>query len=94
MREAFLDLRAHIEAASRMARLDVVSAKYRAEKVEWELRHMLRERLLPDDGTLNQVACYEAHLSRLFHKTPTSLRLCKPGGSAPLTQLDVEGIQS
>jgi hypothetical protein len=40
---------------------------------------MSRERLLPDEKTLEKVACYEAHLSRLFHKTLHDWRPCRLG---------------
>jgi hypothetical protein len=56
---------------------------------------MARERLLPDDETLNKVARYEAHLSRLFHKTLhelEALQVRRLGGSAPLARLDVDGL--
>lgn len=47
---------------------------------------MSRERLLPDEKTLEKVARYEAHLSRLFHKAlHTNSKPCKPGAlAAPL----------
>ena len=57
-----------IEAATERARLDIISAKAAAERVEQDLVRMSRDRLLPDEKTLEKVARYEAHLSRLFHK--------------------------
>jgi hypothetical protein len=84
-----------LEAALRMARLDVASAKTRVEKVEQDLKNMVRERLLPDDETLSKVARYEAHLSRLFHKALHELEALQTrrlGGSAPLARLDVDGL--
>jgi hypothetical protein len=56
---------------------------------------MARERLLPDEKTLDKVACYEAHLSRLFHKALhelEALQVRRSGGAAPLAQLDVDGF--
>ena len=53
------------------------------------------ERLLPDDKTFEKVARYEAHLSRLFHKTLReleALQIRRLGGSAPLARLDVDGL--
>jgi hypothetical protein len=44
-------------------------SKLEAEKVERDLRNIARERLLPDNKTLEKVSRYEAHLSWLFHKT-------------------------
>ena len=55
---------------------------------------MSRERLLPDERTLEKVARYEAHLSRLLHKTLHELearQTRRTGGSAPLVRLDIEG---
>jgi hypothetical protein len=63
-----------LEAATRSARYKAERAKLEAEKVEQDLRRMSRERLLPDEKTLEKVARYEAHLSRLFHKKCMSAR--------------------
>jgi hypothetical protein len=84
-----------IEAATERARLDIISAKSAAERVERDLARMSRERLLPDDRTLEKVARYEAHLSRLFHKALhelEALQLRRQGGAAPLARLDVDGL--
>jgi hypothetical protein len=65
------------------------------ERVEQALARMSRERLLPDDRTLEKVARYEAHLSRLFHKALhelEALQTRRSGGSAPLARLDIEGL--
>jgi vacuolar-type H+-ATPase subunit H len=82
-----------IEAATERARLDVISAKAAAERVEQDLMRMSRERLLPDENTLEKVARYEAHLSRLFHKALhelEALQVRRSGGAAPLARLDVD----
>jgi len=84
-----------IEAATERARLDIISAKAAAERVEQDLARMSRERLLPDDKTLEKVSRYEAHLSRLFHKTLhelEALQTRRSGGVAPLARLDVDGL--
>ena len=64
-----------IEAATERARLDIISTKSAAERVEQDLARMSRERLLPDDKTLEKVSRYEAHLSRQlfqnFRRPPT-----------------------
>lgn len=86
-----------LEAATGRARLDVISAKAAAERVEQDLARMSRERLLPDEKTLEKVARYEAHLSRLFHKALhelEALQVRRLGGSAPLARVDVEGIDN
>jgi hypothetical protein len=89
------DQEALVEAATESARLDIVSARAATERVEQDLSRMSRERLLPDEKTLEKVARYEAHLSRLFHKTLhelEALQTRRSGGSAPLARLDVDGL--
>jgi hypothetical protein len=84
-----------IEAATERARLDIISAKAATERVEQDLARMSRERLLPDEKTLEKVSRYEAHLSRLFHKTLhelEALQTRRSGGVAPLARLDVDGL--
>jgi hypothetical protein len=84
-----------LEAATRRARWKAERTKLEAEKVERDLRNMVRERLLPDDKTLEKVARYEAHLSRLFHKALHELEAMqarRSGGVAPLARLDVDGL--
>ena len=84
-----------LEAAIRSARFKMERAKLEAEKVERDLRNMARERLLPDETTLQKVARYEAHLSRLFHKSLhelEALQTRRSGGVAPLTRLDIDGL--
>jgi hypothetical protein len=83
-----------LEAATEKARLEVISAKQAVERVEKDLERMSRERLLPDEKTLEKVARYEAHLSRGLYKALhelEALRVRRLGGSAPLARLDVEG---
>jgi hypothetical protein len=84
-----------LEAAIRSAKWKAERSKLEAEKVELDLRNMARERLLPDEKTLEKVARYEAHLSRLFYKTLhelEALQTRRSGGSAPLARLDVDGL--
>jgi hypothetical protein len=84
-----------LEAATRDAQFKTQRTKLETEKVERDLRNMARERLLPDDETLNKVARYEAHLSRLFHKALhelEALQIRRSGGAAPLARLDIEGL--
>jgi hypothetical protein len=84
-----------IEAATERARLEIISAKSAAERVEQDLARMSRERLLPDEKTLEKVSRYEAHLSRLFHKALhelEALQVRRAGGAAPLARLDVDGL--
>jgi hypothetical protein len=84
-----------LEAATRDARFKAERAKLEAEKVERDLRNMARERLLPDDKTLEKVARYEAHLSRGLYKALhelEALQARRTGGAAPLARLDVDGL--
>jgi hypothetical protein len=84
-----------LEAATRNARFKAERAKVEAEKVERDLRNMARERLLPDEKTLEKVARYEAHLSRGLYKALhelEALQTRRQGGAAPLARLDVDGL--
>jgi hypothetical protein len=86
-----------VEAASERARLDVISSKAAAERVEQDLAKMSRERLLPDEKTLEKVARYEAHLSRGLYKAlheMEALQTRRSGNVAPLARLDIEGLES
>lgn len=89
------DLEELLEGAREKARLDVISARHEAEKVEGQLQDMRRERLLPDEKTLEKVSRYEAHLSRLLFKALhelEALQTRRSGGAAPLARLDVDGL--
>src|SRR5215211_5858100 len=83
-----------LEAAIRSAKWKAERSKLEAEKVERDLRNMARERLLPDEKTLEKVARYEAHLSRLLFKALhelEALQVRRSGGAAPLARVDVDG---
>jgi hypothetical protein len=84
-----------LEAATRNAWFKAERTKLEAEKVERDLRNMVRERLLPDEKTLEKVARYEAHLSRGLYKALhelEALQLRRSGAAAPLARLDVDGL--
>src|SRR5215204_3579140 len=84
-----------LEAAMRSAEWKVKKAKQIAEEVEQDLARMGRERLLPDERTLEKVSRYEAHLSRLMFKALhelEALQVRRAGGAAPLARLDVDGL--
>ncbi len=79
------------DAASRK----VIREKQAADQIEEGLKNISRERLLPDDKTLEKVSRYEAHLSRLFFKTLHELEALqkqRSGVEVPLARLDVEGL--
>jgi hypothetical protein len=84
-----------LEAAIRSAQWKAERSKLEAEKVERDLRNMARERLLPDETTLEKVGRYEAHLSRGLYKALhelEALQARRTGGAAPLARLDVDGL--
>ena len=84
-----------LEAATEKARLDVISAKHALERVEQDMTRMSRERLLPDEKTLEKVSRYDAHLSRGLYKALhelEALQTRRSGGVAPLARLDVDGL--
>jgi hypothetical protein len=84
-----------LEAAMRSAEWKVKKAKQTAEEVERDLERMSRERLLPDEKTLEKVVRYEAHLSRGLYKILhelEALQVRRAGGAAPLARLDVDGL--
>ena len=84
-----------LEAAISGARWTAERARLEAEKVARDLSNMRRERLLPDDKTLEKVARYEGHLSRELYKALHELEALQTrrlGGSAPLARLDVDGL--
>jgi hypothetical protein len=66
-----------LESAAEGARVEVAVTKFEAERVERDLRNMSRERLLPDEKTLEKIARYEAHLSRGSTKRCTNWRHCR-----------------
>jgi hypothetical protein len=77
------------------ARRAVIRAKKAAGEMERDLKRMSRERLLPDEKTLEKVARYEAHLSRGLYKAVhelEALQARRTGGAAPLARLDVDGL--
>jgi hypothetical protein len=73
----------------------VIRAKKAAGEMERDLKRMSRERLLPDEKTLEKVARYEARLSRGLYKAVhelEALQARRTGGAAPLARLDVDGL--
>ncbi len=84
-----------LEVATSEARRAIIGKEQAAEKVERDLAVMSRERLLPDVKTIEKVARYETHLSRLLYKAMhelEALQTRRVGGTAPLARLDVDGL--
>jgi hypothetical protein len=91
------DLEELLESAAEGARLEVSMTRIKVEKVERDLRDMSRERLVPDEKTLEKIARYEAHLSRQLYQAMhelEALQTKRSGGAAPLARLDVQGLES
>jgi len=86
-----------LETAAEDARYEVRRTKRRLEEMERDLRDMSRERLLPDETTLQKIARYEAHLSRGLYQAMhelEALQTKRSGGAAPLARLDVQGLEN
>ena len=84
-----------LEVATAGASRNLIGAKAAVDRVEQDLEKMSRERLLPDEKTLEKVARYEAHLSRGLYKALhelEALQARRVGGPAPLARLDVDGL--
>ena len=84
-----------LKAATDGTRRDVIGKEQAAERVKQDLQRMSRERLLPDEKTLEKVSRYEAHLSRQLYKAMhelEALQVRRLGGAAPLARLDVDGM--
>jgi hypothetical protein len=85
-----------LEAATASARLDASGAEAKAEQTEREVDAMRRERILPDDKTLEKVARYEAHLSKqlyqALHEVENLQKYRTTGEGTPLARLDVQGL--
>jgi hypothetical protein len=86
-----------LEAATYEAGYQARHAAHKKEEVEQEIFRKVRERILPDDKTLEKISRYEAHLSRqLYHALHELENLQKyrtTGKGVPLARLDVQGPQ-
>jgi hypothetical protein len=84
-----------LEVTTAAAKRAIIGKEQEAERVKHDLEKMSRERLLPDEKTLEKVSRYEAHLSRQLYKAMhelEALQARRQGGSAPLARLDVDGL--
>jgi hypothetical protein len=82
-----------MEALHTAARYDAVDKKTKAEGVEAELLAEHRDRILPDEGDLQKVARYEAHLSRQMYQALhelEALQARRGGKAAPLARVDIQ----
>ena len=64
--------------------------------MEQEISRKVRERILPDDKTLEKIGRYEAHLSRqlylALHELENLQKHRITGEGTPLARLDVQGL--
>ena len=85
-----------LEFATNAARWEAQSAKAKAERTEGEIDVMRRERILPDDKTLEKIARYEAHLSRqlyqALHELENLQKYISTGEGVTLARVDVQGL--
>jgi hypothetical protein len=95
-RAAREDPKVLLEAATETACLDALNAEAKAEQTVVEIDVMRRERILPDDKTLEKISRYEAHLSRqLYHALHELENLQKhrtTGKGTPLARVDLQGL--
>jgi hypothetical protein len=93
---ASLDPDELLEAATYEAGYQARHAAIRNKEVEREISRKVRERILPDEKTLEKISRYEAHLSRqLYHALHELENLQKhriTGEGTPLARLDVQGV--
>jgi hypothetical protein len=84
-----------LEAATYEAGYQARHAAHKKEEVEKEISRKVRERILPDDKTLEKISRYEAHLSRqLYHALHELENLQKYRTTVegvPLARVDVQG---
>jgi hypothetical protein len=92
---ASLDPDELLELATYEADRKARSAAHKKEDMEQEISRKVRERILPDEKTLEKITRYEAHLSRqLFHCLHELENLQKhrtTGDGVPLLRMDVQG---
>jgi hypothetical protein len=93
---ASLDPDELLEAATYQAGYEARSAALRKEEVEQEIFRKVRERILPDEKTLEKITRYEAHLSRQLYRALHELENLQKhratGEGTPLARLDVQGV--
>jgi hypothetical protein len=63
------------------------SAAYKKEEVEQEISRKVRERILPDEKTLEKISRYEAHLSRQLYYALHESRTSRSTGSPERARL-------
>jgi hypothetical protein len=83
-----------LESATREAGREARSAAHKKEELERGISRKVRERILPDEKTLEKVSRYEAHLSRQLYQALHELENLQKhrttGEGVPLARLDVQ----
>jgi hypothetical protein len=83
-----------VETATYQAGYEARSAAHKKEEVEREISRKARERMLPDEKTLEKISRYEAHLSRQLYQALHELENLQKhrttGEGVPLARLDVQ----
>jgi hypothetical protein len=84
-----------LETATYQAGYEVRSAAHKKEEMDREISRKSRERILPDETTLQKISRYEAHLSRQLYQALHELENLQKhrttGQGVPLLRLDVQG---
>ena len=93
---ASLDPDELLALATYQAGYEARSAACKKEEVEQEICRKVRERILPDEKTLEKISRYEAHLSRqlyyALHELENLQKHRITGEGTPLARLDVQGL--
>jgi hypothetical protein len=83
-----------LELATYKAGCEARSAAHKKEELEQEISRKARERILPDDKTLEKIGRYESHLSRQLYQALHELENLQKhrttGEGVPLARLDVQ----
>jgi hypothetical protein len=87
-----------LDTATYQAGYEARSAAHKREDVEREIARKTRERILPDEKTLEKIGRYEAHLSRQLYQALHELENLQKhrtaGEGVPLLRLDLQGCFS
>jgi hypothetical protein len=83
-----------LDKATYQAGYEARSAAHKKEEMEREISRKVRERVLPDEKTLQKISRYEAHLSRQLYQALHELENLQKhrttGEGVPLARLDVQ----
>ena len=83
-----------LDTATYQAGYEARSAAHKKEEVEREISRKSKERILPDETTLQKISRYEAHLSRQLYQALHELENLQKhrttGEGVPLARLDVQ----